>query len=96
MKVDIGQNGSNGSNGRVTAFLIGSVAGGVTALLLAPTSGKRLRRSIARNGRQWKRRASYSLATLRDRGEQAMDRTSESLEELTQGARKVSRFWASH
>jgi len=35
------------SNERVSLFLLGIMVGGVTALLLAPTSGKKLRRKIS-------------------------------------------------
>jgi gas vesicle protein len=86
----------NGHNGRMTAFLIGSMAGGVAALLLAPTSGRRLRRSLNRNGRRLKRRASDSVANLRDRGEEAIDRASETLDALADDARKVARYWGAH
>lgn len=73
------------------AFVAGSVAGGVTALLFAPSSGRRLRRSVARTGRRFERRASDSVDALQERGQFVLEQASESLQEIADDAREMAR-----
>lgn len=75
----------------LTAFVAGSVAGGVTALLLAPASGRRLRRSVVRTGRRFGRRASDSVESLQERGQSAFEQARESLQEIADEARERAR-----
>jgi gas vesicle protein len=84
----------NGARGMMTAFVAGSVAGGITALLFAPTSGRRFRRSLARGGRRFRRRAMDSVATAQEHGQSALEQASESLHEIAHDARHLARSWS--
>jgi gas vesicle protein len=80
-----------GSNGFLGAFVLGSLVGGVTALLFAPSSGRRLRRSLARGGRRFRRRAWDSVESAQERAQAAVDQASESLHEIAEDARRMTR-----
>jgi gas vesicle protein len=81
----------NGVNEVMTGLVVGTVAGGIAALMLSPMSGRRLRRSLARGGRRFRRRASNTLAFVHDRSEAAFDHASESLHGLAVDSRRVAR-----
>lgn len=61
---------NNGSSGRSTtaiAFLIGAVAGGLTALLFAPKSGAEMRGQIKRGARNMRDRGGHLAHDVQDR-----------------------------
>lgn len=84
----------NGARGMMAAFVAGSVAGGITALLFAPTSGRRFRRSVARGSRRLRRRTVDSVATAQERGQAALEQASESFQEIAKDARHLARSWS--
>lgn len=51
----------------LVGFLVGAAVGAASALVLAPKSGKRRRRDIARDGRKIAHRASETVENLRDK-----------------------------
>ena len=61
------------------AFIAGAAVGAMAALVLAPTSGKKLRRDLAREGRRIAHRAEETAERIRDKGadvyEHARERT---------------------
>jgi gas vesicle protein len=60
-------------------FFIGAAMGAIVALTLAPTSGKRLRRDLARESRKVAHRASETAARIRDTGSDAYERAREAV-----------------
>jgi gas vesicle protein len=62
---------SNDSN--LSAFLLGAIAGGVTALLFAPMSGERLRGRIAERGEELKQRTAESAHTAAEKARGALE-----------------------
>jgi gas vesicle protein len=61
---------NNGSSGRSTtaiAFLIGVVAGGITALLFAPQTGAEMRGQIKRGARNVRQRGENLAHDMQDR-----------------------------
>ena len=58
-------------------FFAGAAVGGLVALVLAPTSGRRLRRDLAREGRKVAHRASETTERIRDQGANAFERARE-------------------
>lgn len=63
----------------VTGFFLGVAMGAMVALVLAPTSGKRLRRDLARESRKVAHRASEAAERIRDTGSDAYDRAREAM-----------------
>ena len=57
-------NGSDFSKGLVLGTLIGGMAGAITALLLAPTSGKELRDELAKRSGEYYDKASDYFTTM--------------------------------
>ena len=73
-------NGGSGSSARgsvAVAFLIGAVAGGVAALLLAPQSGAQTRGRIRRGARDMRERGGNLAQDLHDRAENIRGTVSE-------------------
>lgn len=60
-------NGSNVRGSMAVAFLIGAVAGGVAALLLAPATGAQIRGRISRGARDMRERGGNLAHDLQDR-----------------------------
>lgn len=69
-------NEPNGSN-TLIAFLFGVSLGAMGGLLLAPTSGRKLRRKLQKQGHRMQQRAVNTAEDLRDRGVEAAERISE-------------------
>lgn len=65
----------------LVGLFTGVCLGGVAALLLAPESGRQLRRDIRKGGRRVARRASETIEDLRDRGEDALEDARDKFEE---------------
>ena len=61
----------------LVGFFIGVALGGMAALLLAPMSGKKLRRDVGREGRKLAHRASEMVEEIRDKGVDAYERARE-------------------
>jgi gas vesicle protein len=73
-------------------FLIGLFAGvclgGMTALLLAPESGRQLRRDIRKGSRRLARKAGDTFEDIRDRGEDAVRSARDVIHDATEGAKE--------
>jgi len=84
----------HGSSGRsqfgtaLTFLLIGVGAGAITALLLAPTSGKELRGDIRRRYKDAKDAVEDFAEGAKDRMDEVLERGSEWMEDLEEAARK--------
>ena len=65
------------SGSLLVGLLLGAALGGVTALLLAPASGKKLRRDLAREGRKLGHRVGETVDGFRDQGVDAYERARE-------------------
>lgn len=61
----------------LTGLVVGAGMGVLAALLLAPMSGKRLRRDLARKGHVAAHRASEAAEAVRDRGLDVYERARE-------------------
>jgi gas vesicle protein len=72
-------NASNGGNGgsMAVAFLIGAVAGGVTALLFAPKTGAQMRGQIKRGARSLQEHGEHFAHNMQDRAGHMKDAVSE-------------------
>lgn len=81
----------NGMRDAFYAFVIGSLVGSTVALFFAPTSGRRLRRSVNRKGRQLAATASNSATQALDRAEDAVHRVGEVLENAADEVRRATR-----
>ena len=68
-----GSNAMTNTNSTLTAFVLGAVAGGVTALLFAPMSGERLRERIAERGGELKESTSKNARAAADRARDTVD-----------------------
>ncbi len=71
----------------ITFFMVGMGAGALVALLLAPKSGKQLRRDLRRKYEDAKGAVGDFAEQAKDRVEDAIDRGSEWAEELRETAR---------
>ena len=73
-------------------FLVGLFAGiclgGMAALLLAPESGRKLRRDIRKGGRRLAQRAGDHIEDLRDRGEDAVKSARDAIQEAAEDAKE--------
>ncbi|HXV62030.1 MAG TPA: YtxH domain-containing protein [Vicinamibacteria bacterium] len=67
----------NESGNFLVGFFVGVALGGIAALLLAPMSGKKLRRDVSREGRKLAHRASEMVEEIRDKGADAYERARE-------------------
>ena len=74
---------SNGSSNSLMAFLLGVAAGGVAALLFAPTSGRELREKIGEG-------AQSARETALERARETQKKVSEKYEEGTGKARELA------
>jgi gas vesicle protein len=74
---------SNEKSHTLMAFMLGAVAGGVTALLLAPASGRELREKIGEG-------AEKVRATTLDKAHQATEKVTEKYGETTEKARELA------
>ncbi len=61
----------------LVGLFVGAALGGMAALLLAPTSGRKLRRDLAREGRLLGHRVTETVDEIRDKGEDAYERVRE-------------------
>ncbi|HXV59106.1 MAG TPA: YtxH domain-containing protein [Vicinamibacteria bacterium] len=69
------KNGKSGTS-FVAGFFTGTLLGAMGALLLAPASGKRMRRDLAREGKRLGNRVSEAAEEVRDRGASAYESAS--------------------
>lgn len=65
------------SESLLIGLFVGAALGGMAALLLAPASGKKLRRDIAREGRKLAHRVAETVDEVRDKGTEAYERARE-------------------
>ncbi len=63
----------------VSGFFLGAAMGAMIALVLAPTSGKRLRRDLARESRKVAHRAAETAERIRDTGSDAFEQAREAV-----------------
>jgi len=61
------------SNNNLTAFVLGALAGGTTALLFAPMSGERLRERISERGDELKTRSTETARNAAEKAQEAME-----------------------
>jgi len=74
--------------GFLAGLTIGAVVGMAGALLMAPQSGARTRRQIARKAEEWSDAAGETLEDARDEARQLADRASRETRRLARRARK--------
>jgi len=74
--------------GFLAGLTIGAVVGTAAALLLAPQSGARTRRQIARKAEEWSDAAGESLEDARDEARDLADRAARETRRLARRARK--------
>jgi len=84
-------NHSDNAGKMIMAFFSGALIGSTFSLLFAPTSGRRLRRTIERKGQRLRLDAADSAAAMRDRGEEIADRVGEALQDTAQEVRRAVR-----
>ena len=63
----------NNANSNLTSFVLGALAGGVTALLFAPMSGARLREQIAERRDEIKERTNETARVAADKARESID-----------------------
>ena len=61
----------------LVGIFVGGAIGAMSALLLAPTSGKKLRRDAGREGRKLAHRVSETVEEMRDKGTDAFEKARE-------------------
>lgn len=75
----------------LSGLFLGVALGAMSALVLAPKSGKRLRRDIAREAGRTKRRAEDSVEQLVARGSGALEAAKDAVAEAQQTVRRAVR-----
>ena len=75
----------------LNGLVLGVALGAMGALVLAPKSGKRLRRDIARKAGRTKRRAEGSVEQLVARGSGALEAAKDAVAEAQQTVRRAAR-----
>jgi gas vesicle protein len=74
----------NDAGGYLGWFLFGGVIGAVTALLLAPRTGRETREFLAEHGEEFARRAQEMATEAQGRAGEWLDKSRELFEEQTQ------------
>lgn len=81
------------SNDRISAFLIGvmmgGIIGGVTALLMAPTSGKKLRKKITDKAEGFYEDAQEYYETGKDKAEGLYREGKKKVSDIVEDAKKI-------
>jgi gas vesicle protein len=75
----------------ISAFLVGLAIGAGAALLLAPQSGERTRKNLARGARRVRRHAEEFVRDTRERAEDALDDARAELEARVDSTREAFR-----
>ena len=76
-------------NGFFLGILIGALIGGVTALLLAPTSGKKLRRKISDKAEDFYEGAQEYYETGKDKAEGLYREGKKKVSDIVEDAKKI-------
>jgi len=71
----------------IVGLTLGALIGTVSAILLAPQSGRRTRKQIARKAGDWSEAATDKVSDVRDEAGRLADRTKRDAQRLTQEAR---------
>ncbi len=71
----------------IAGLTIGALIGTVSAILLAPQSGRRTRKQIARKAENWSEAAADTVGEVREEAGRLVDRTKRDARRLRQGAR---------
>lgn len=77
------------TKGFLLGALMGTLAAGVTALLMAPYSGRTMRELLRTKGEAWKARADRSMAEQLNRAEGSLRQARAALEEMSQRGREM-------
>ncbi|MDH3296751.1 MAG: YtxH domain-containing protein [Gemmatimonadota bacterium] len=72
----------------IAGLTIGALIGTVSAILLAPQSGKRTRRRIARKAGEWSETAAEKVGEVRDETSRIADRTRRDARRIARDARR--------
>ena len=78
------------SKGLLLGFLVGGIAGAVTALLFAPKPGKELREDIKQKSEDIKGSAKKMFSSLKKKGEQMYENMDDFLSETMEQTNKFS------
>lgn len=81
---------SNDSSSTLLAFLLGTVTGGVAALLLAPTSGHELRQKIGEGADKARTSAIESARQASQKMNEKYEETTGRAREMATGAKEVA------
>lgn len=76
--------------GFVTGFFAGAALGAMTALLLAPRSGRELRAEIGAEGERLRGRARDTASEFRGRSDESLEKTRETVREAAEGFREAA------
>jgi len=71
----------------IAGLTIGALIGTVSAILLAPQSGRRTRKQIARKAENWSEAAADTVGEVREEAGRLVDRTKRDARRLRQEAR---------
>lgn len=71
----------------IAGLTIGALIGTVSAILLAPQSGRRTRKQIARKAENWSETAADTVGEVREEAGRLVDRTKRDARRLRQEAR---------
>jgi gas vesicle protein len=77
-----------GSHGFASGLFLGATLGAVSALLLAPRSGREVRAGLYAGGKRLKERAVFQASDLIGRGEAAMETAREAARETADGVKR--------
>jgi gas vesicle protein len=84
---------SNGDGARRFAFglFAGAVLGAIGALMMAPMSGRRLRRELSREGRRLSNRISETAEELTDKSSDVYESAAEVVSDAARAAHSLAR-----
>jgi len=87
---------SNGDGAKnfVFGFFAGTVLGAAGALMIAPMSGRRLRRELSREGRRLSNRISETAEEMRDKSSDAYGSAAEVVSDAARGLKKAAQALA--
>jgi gas vesicle protein len=80
----------NNNGSRVIAFLIGALAGGVAALLMAPQSGSETRRRIKEGAKDAYGKAGDQVTDVRDAAKEKIEKVTDSARSQTHAVKEAA------
>jgi gas vesicle protein len=81
----------NGGYGFVAGFFLGTTLGAVTALLLAPMTGREVRRTLMEERRKLRVKTDQAVAEIRAKGDEILERTRKAASQTAGGVSEAAR-----